>query len=202
MDDGHDIADRIKRLGKGMEILGVIGAVAGLGLAAASGPIVVWAVAAEISIDMALGAAGFVVNKLGDRLADVVSRFEYASRIIRKGKDENIGKTISKLALVTAPLELISGFAIAESAKPMAIAAITVTALPCAATALWGLMRNSMTKRRAKSHEAGLTEDKFRNRLLIRLEDRIKVLDDNTVTLGRLVRDAVHGRSARKIRRS
>ena len=199
MDERHDIANRIKRLGKGMEILGVIGAVAGFGLAAVSGPIVVWAVAAEISVDMALGAVGFLANKLGDKLAEVVSRFEYASKIIGKDRNENMGRTVGKLALVTAPFELISGFAIAESVKPMAIAAITVTALPCAATAVWGLMRDRVAVRRAKGHDAGLDEDKYRRGLLIRFEERIKALDENTVTLSKLVRNTMRRRRARKI---
>ena len=202
MNEDSDIAKGIRQLGKGMGILGLIGAAAGLGLAAASGPIVMWAVAAEISIDVTLGVAGFAANALGERIAKVVSRFEHVSNIIGKKRDENLGKTVSKLALITAPLELISGFAIAESLKPMAVAAIAVTALPCAATAMWGLMRERANSKKAREVSADQPEDRCRSRLLVRFENRIRILDEGALRLERSVKNAMRKGRSEKIRGS
>ena len=202
LNEDSDIAKGIRQLGKGMGILGLIGAAAGLGLAAASGPIVMWAVAAEISIDVTLGVAGFAANALGERIAKVVSRFEHVSNIIGKKRDENLGKTVSKLALITAPLELISGFAIAESLKPMAVAAIAVTALPCAATAMWGLMRERANSKKAREVSADQPEDRCRSRLLVRFENRIRILDEGALSLGRSVKNAMRKGRSEKIRGS
>ena len=163
---------------------------------------VMWAVAAEISIDVTLGVAGFAANALGERIAKVVSRFEHVSNIIGKKRDENLGKTVSKLALITAPLELISGFAIAESLKPMAVAAIAVTALPCAATAMWGLMRERANSKKAREVSADQPEDRCRSRLLVRFENRIRILDEGALRLERSVKNAMRKGRSEKIRGS
>ena len=67
---------------------------------------------------------------------------------------------------------------------------------------MWGLMRDRINSKKAIEDNANLPEDRHRGRLLIRFEERIRILDENALSLGRSVRNAIRKGKSEKIRGS
>ena len=154
----HDdeFIDMLRRIGRSLEIVGLIGGVLGLAIAAFSGPAVIGAVAAEVSIDIIMGASGVILDKFGHKMAPFLSRIGFglkekrAERRSNQQKSKTTGETVSKIALATSPLEFMTGFAIAGFSRPLAVAAVVVTALPCTVIALGGLVHDKIAKHKEK----------------------------------------------------
>ncbi len=167
------IASELKRIGRSMEVLGLVGGAIGLGIAVAAGPITVGAVLAEVSLDIALGASGAFIDRFKSRIAPRLSESRLASRLKMlhdhdADKQMGSGKTIGLLALATIPFELITGFAIAGISNPVSVAAVLVTSLPCAAIAVGGLIHDRISKRRTTEREETIQERKRANETAMR----------------------------------
>ena len=146
--------------GKSMEIVGAVGAAAGLAIAAFSGPIAMSAVLAEVLLDVGIIIAGLLINKYDDMFSSALTTlkdFAVEKGIVKertKSAKTSRVPLVSAVALATAPLDFVVGFAITGFAAPLAYTAVIVTSLPCAVLAIGGIVQHNMKLKRNAANDA------------------------------------------------
>ncbi|MHB1830331.1 MAG: hypothetical protein ACYCO0_02965 [Candidatus Micrarchaeaceae archaeon] len=157
------LKENLDHAGKSMEVVGAIGAAAGLAIAALSGPIAMSAVLAEVSLDVGMVIAGLLINKYDDLFSTAITALtDFAAKkgiVKERAERSNTSRVpiVSAIALATAPLDFAVGFAITGFSAPLAYTAVIVTSLPCVVLAVAGIIQRNIKLKREAANEAKKT---------------------------------------------